>query len=89
MVAYFIYLIQVFIVTRLKYSFSFDKVFYKIGFVQLTIGIICICIMKIIISPWNYLTGTLMVIISTGFSIIELEKRIGFITILKRKIQDR
>lgn len=89
MVAYFVYLIQVFIVTRLKYSFSFDKVFYKIGFVQLTIGIICICIIKVIGSPWNYLTGTLMVIISTGFSIIELEKRISFITILKRKIQDR
>lgn len=89
MVAYFVYLIQVFIVTRLKYSFSFDKVFYKIAFVQLTIGIICICIMKIIVSPWNYLTGILMVIISTGFSIIELEKRIGFITILKRKLHDR
>ncbi len=39
--AYFVYFIQVYIVTKLKYSFSFDRVFYKIIGLQLFICLLC------------------------------------------------
>lgn len=77
LVAYFVYFIQVFIVARRKYEFSFDKEFYKVAGIQLLIGLVCFCIMRTLNSPWTYISGSILITISSVYSFRELEKRIG------------
>jgi O-antigen/teichoic acid export membrane protein len=85
MAAYIVYFIQVFLVTKLKYSFFFDKVFYEIAGIQLFIGLLCFGIIRTLSSPWTYILGSILIIISVLCSLRELEKRIG----LKEIVQAR
>jgi O-antigen/teichoic acid export membrane protein len=82
---YFIYFIQVFLIGKLKYSFSFDKVFYKVAGFQLLIGFLCFGMIRTLSSPWTYILGSILIIISALYSLKELEKRIG----LKEIVQAR
>jgi O-antigen/teichoic acid export membrane protein len=80
--AYFLYFIQIFLVAKLKYKFSFDKNFYKVAGFQLLIGVLCFGIMKTLSLPWTYILGSVMVTISVVYSFRELEIRIGLKEIL-------
>jgi O-antigen/teichoic acid export membrane protein len=75
--AYFVYFTQVFILARYKYSFSFNKVFYKVAGIQLGIGLICFGVVRTLEAPWTYIIGSVLVILSGLFTIAELDKRIG------------
>jgi len=75
--AYFVYFIQVFLVAKFKYSFSFDEVFYKVAGIQLLIGLLCFGIMRTMKSPWTYILGSTLIVFSVLYSFRELEKRIG------------
>ena len=86
MTAYFVYFIQVFLLARFKYSFAFTKVFYKVAGIQLLLGIICFLVVRTLESPWTYIMGSVLVILSSLFSIRELEKRIGILEIVKTQI---
>jgi O-antigen/teichoic acid export membrane protein len=83
LVSYILVLIQVFIITKIKYSFSFDKVFYKVTILQLLIGLLCFGLMKTLSSPWTYILGSILIIISMLYSLRELEKRIGLKEIIQ------
>lgn len=88
LVGYLIYFIQVLIVTRIKYLFKFEGMFYRIGSIQLAIGIVCLVIMKLVPRPYNMISGALMVSLSLLFSSIELEKRVGIVTIIKNVLKE-
>jgi O-antigen/teichoic acid export membrane protein len=77
LIGYLFYLLQVYFVTKFKYSFAFDGVFYKIFSVQLLIAIMCFLTIKMISAPYSYLIGSLLIIVSTLYSLKELDKRIG------------
>jgi O-antigen/teichoic acid export membrane protein len=86
---YAVYLLQVFIITRIKYSFSFYKEFYRIFIPQLIIGIVCLLIIKFMPHPWSYMTGGLLIIISVLISLHEMNKRIELAELwneVKRKL---
>lgn len=85
LIAYFIYFIQVFLITNVKYLFSFESVFYKISGIQLFLGLLCFGIMKTFSSPWTFILGFLIVLISTFYSIKELEHRSGLSEILRAR----
>lgn len=84
--AYFIYFIQVLLVTKLKYLFSFKKVFYRVAGIQLLIGLFCFGIMRVLSTPWTFILGAILIIISTLYSFIELEKRIGIKEIVHTRL---
>ena len=84
--AYFIFFIQVFIIANYKYQFVFDKEFYEVAGLQLLIGIICFGIMKTLESPWTYLTGVPIILVSVILSFKELDKRIDLRTLVKTQI---
>ncbi len=86
LVGYVCYFIQVFFVAKVKYSFSFDKSFSKVAGIQLTIGLICFIIMRIMDAPWTYILGFLLIAASGLYSIRELEKRIGLKEIISARI---
>lgn len=77
MISYILVLVQVFLITKIKYSFSFNKVFYRVSGVQFFIGFMCFIIMRTLNAPWTYLMGSALVVISLIFSFSELEKRMG------------
>ncbi len=84
LVAYMVYMIQVFWVAKRFYNFSFNRGFYQILILQLALAIVCLSIVKILDSPYSYIFGSLIVCISGFFAYIELNKRMDIKSILNR-----
>jgi O-antigen/teichoic acid export membrane protein len=76
MLGYFLYFIQVYIITRRKYGFSFNRLFFRLFFIQFLLGVGCFFIIFFVPTPWAYLGGTLLIGISTYHSYVELNKRL-------------
>lgn len=84
LVAYFIYSIQVFFITRLKYQFSFDKEFIKIFLIQLLLGGTCFLIVKFTAQPQSYVFGSVLIFASAVYSLRELNKRLDLKNLVNR-----
>lgn len=87
LLGYIVYFIQVFTITKHKYSFSFSSVFYKIAGFQVLICLLCFGIMRLFSSPWTYIFGSALVIISAIYSLKELEKRIKIMEIVLKRLK--
>ncbi len=77
LISYFIYLVQVFLVTNKKYGFYFDFPVIKIFIVQFSLCIFSFLIIKIINNPYNYPIGLIFLIASSYYSYLEIDKRVG------------
>ncbi len=84
MINYMLYLLQVFLIARYKYDFSFNKGFYQIFIFQCLLCFLCFIVVRIFNSTWSYLFGSLLIVISICYSLYELDKRIGIMEILIR-----
>jgi len=82
LLGYFFYAIQVYMVAKLKYAFAFDNSFYKVFGIQMALGVAAFVVIKTTISPVYYVVGTLLIILSTLYSLRELNKRIGLKSVL-------
>jgi len=82
MVAYLLYLIQVFIISKIKYKFSFHTAFIYIFTIQVLLAICCFVDVKFIEKPYSYIIGMGLIMISTWYSYKELNNRIGIKDIL-------
>jgi O-antigen/teichoic acid export membrane protein len=80
--SYIIYLIQVYSIANLKYNFSFTNGFYKIFGIQFVLAVICLFLVKITGSPYNFLIGGLIIIISCYYSYKELNDRLDLKSII-------
>lgn len=86
MVVYLLYLIQVFVVSTIKYKFSFDVAFIRIFLIQLLMAIICFAVVTFMSQLISYIIGIVLIGLSTWFSYRELDKRIGIRTLLIKAI---
>jgi O-antigen/teichoic acid export membrane protein len=86
-VGYLIYLIQVFIIVNRKYTFVFQKTFYEIFGIQFFLGILCFVSSKLLNPPYNYIVGSLIILISSYYSLRELNKRLGLISLILEKFR--
>jgi O-antigen/teichoic acid export membrane protein len=77
LVGYILYMLQVFILTKLKYEFAFNLEFYRVFGIQLVLGVAAFVVIKSMVSPASYIFGTFLVILSTLYSLRELDRRIG------------
>jgi O-antigen/teichoic acid export membrane protein len=88
---YLIYLIQVFLVSNIKFRFSFNSTFIRIFVLQFTLALSCFIVIKFIGNPYSYIIGTVLILVSSVYSFKELDKRIGlkaiFITISNRYLK--
>jgi O-antigen/teichoic acid export membrane protein len=75
-IGYFLYLIQVYIITRKKYGFSFNRLFFNLFFIQFLLGLGCFFVIFFAPAPLSYLIGTLLIAISIYHSFRELNKRL-------------
>lgn len=84
LISYFFLLIQVYVIAKYRYEFSFNNSFYKIFGFQLSLGVLCFIIAKFIPSPWNYIVGLPFIAISIWYSFKELDKRMDLKDVLKK-----
>jgi O-antigen/teichoic acid export membrane protein len=82
---YLVYLVQVFLLAKKRYGFSFEKSFKKIFIIQFFIGLLCFLSGKYLNTKYMLFIGSLLIIITSVYSFRELNKRIG----LKALITER
>lgn len=83
MVSFLIYLIQVYFISKIKYMYKLSFEVKKIFSIQLFLAFFCLGIVLTIEGNIKFFFGTILIIISTLFSIKELDKRIGIIAMAK------
>lgn len=82
MIGYIIYFIQVFILSKVKYNFTFGVPLIKIFAIQFSLALGSFAVVKLIDEPYSYFIGMTLLIISSYYSYKELDKRIGINAIL-------
>ncbi|PMB24595.1 O-antigen translocase [Fischerella thermalis CCMEE 5319] len=82
LVAYFIYLIQVYGVANLKFRFHFNAEFIKISSLQLGLALLSFLVVKLLCNPYMYLAGGGLIILSAWYSWKELDKRLDLKAII-------
>jgi len=86
LLGYIFYLIHVFLVAKIKYQFEFQKSFIILFSIILLLTTQCFIVMQIIKQPYNYIIGSIFILISTIFAYRELDKRIGIKSIISKFI---
>jgi len=83
-IAYILYLVQVYIVSKIKFAFTFDRTFINIFIIQFGIALVGFLVVKYMYQPYNYILGAILILVSGFYSLIELDKRLGLLSILKK-----
>ncbi|MGB5665359.1 MAG: O-antigen translocase [Maribacter sp.] len=83
LISYMLFLIQVYLIAKLKYGFTFDRAFVKIFIFQFALALVCVATIKFIATPWAYVIGSIFIITSGWYSFKELDKRLHLKDILK------
>ncbi len=81
-VGYMLYLLQVFILSKIKYQFSFDLALIRIFSIHLFLVLSCFVIVKFVEKPYSYFIGIALIIISVWYSYKELDRRIKIKSLL-------
>lgn len=86
-VSYLLYLIQVYMIAKKKYSFSFDRSLIKIFLIQFLV--LSLCVVGVFMLPmiWKYILGSVFVIVSFVYSFIELNKRLEIKSLINSKFK--
>ena len=74
MASYILYFIQILVIVRKKYNFSFNAGFKKVLLVNLFFTVVAIFVVKLITNP--YWIGLVILILSICYSLRELDRRI-------------
>lgn len=77
LVSYFIVLLQVFFISKIKFEFSFVSSFVTIFVIQFCLAIAGFMTIHYIPKPYKYIVGAILVIISGLYSARELDKRLN------------
>lgn len=87
LLGYFIYFFQNLIISRIKFEFRFDSAFYWIFIVQFLLSLICFTLSRFLSGTLFYIIGSIVILVSTTFSLFELNKRIGLFSFLQNMIK--
>ncbi|MDO5971124.1 O-antigen translocase [Flavivirga aquimarina] len=86
-IAYFLVLIQIYVIAKFKYQFSFKTEFLKIFWLQFLLAILCFLISRYIVTPYMYILGGIVIILTSWISYRELDKRIDIKSIIRKFIK--
>lgn len=82
-VGYVLYLFHVFLISRIRYNFTFHYSFISIFFIQLLLTITCFILVKYFhYTSYYYFCGSIMILFSILYSFYELDKRIDLKSII-------
>jgi O-antigen/teichoic acid export membrane protein len=79
---FFLYLCQVFFISRKKYGFSFDNAFLRIFGIQFMLAIASFMAVNLLERPWSYIPGVILITFSVLYSYKELDKRIAIKSVI-------
>jgi O-antigen/teichoic acid export membrane protein len=79
--------IQVYIVCKIRYSFSFSRASIYIFSIQLFLAVSSFIVVKIIVNSYSYIVGILIIILSIWYSYKEIDKRIGIKAFISSFVQ--
>jgi O-antigen/teichoic acid export membrane protein len=85
---YAVYLLQVYVVTGRMYAFELQTRFIVIFGKQFALGFLCFLLVTFAPALWAYIIGSLVIAVSAGFSIFEMDKRLdlrGVVNKFRRK----
>lgn len=87
LVAYFIYFLQVFFITKKIYGFFYSRTFYLLISIQLIFGTVCFIVINLFPLIIAYIIGIIMIIFISWYSFSELDKRIGIKKLFKKRLK--
>ncbi len=85
--SYILYFLQVFVIAKVKFKFSFNSSLLKIFLIQFSLAVLCFAVVILVKQPYFYFIGILLIAFSVWYSYKELEKRIGIREIIQSGIQ--
>jgi len=83
LIAYILYVLQVYIIANREYNFNFNRGFYKIFSIHFFLAIICLIFVKVIEDPYSYIGGSVIIAISSYYSFQELNERLDIKSLLQ------
>jgi O-antigen/teichoic acid export membrane protein len=83
LISYLISLVQVFLIIKKYFSFSFELEFLKIFTINLILSSLCLLILFFTTNIIAYFLGLLLITISIVYSIFQLNKRVNIRTLFK------
>ena len=89
LIGYILFFFQVFLVAKKYYNFKIEKAIYKIFILQFLLGLLCFILVKISSTPYSYLYGILLLILSGSYSYFELDKRLDIRTMLNNLMRKK
>lgn len=84
MVSFFLYLVQVYMVARKNYGFSFHSSFIKIFAVQFFLALMTFMAVNFLESPFSFIPGIALIAASSWYSFKELNRRIAFSELIQK-----
>ncbi|MDD4777211.1 MAG: O-antigen translocase [Fermentimonas sp.] len=84
---YLLYFIQVYLIAKIKFQFSFHYSLLTIFSVQFSLALACFAVVIFMREPYMYFFGLILIIISGWYSYRELDKRTGLKEAVKNGIQ--
>ena len=87
LLSFTVYLIQVIVIARTRYHFSFYSSFITIFLVQFTLALLTFALVNLVEQPYSYFWGIVLIAISGWYSYRELDRRIGVKEIIQSVIQ--
>lgn len=82
--SYLIYTVQVFVISKIKFEFNFDRSLVAIFVIQFSIAIATFIAVKLLNHPLTYITGLIFIFFSGWYSLIQLNKRLSLINLLNK-----
>ena len=86
LVGYMFYLIQMFILSKRKFEFSFSSTLIRIFIIQFLLAIGSFIAVRFLSNPYPYIIGVVLILVSSSYSYRELDKRIGVKTVINRAV---
>ena len=83
LVSYILYLLTVYTIAKIKYTFSFDNAFIKIFLVQLLLTVSSFIIINTLEAPYSYGSSSLLGLLSLAYSFTEIKKRLDVSSLFK------
>lgn len=87
MLSYFVYLIQVFVISKYKFNFAFSKEIIKVFSIQFSLAIMVFLLVKFFYGYYSYIIGSILIIVVSIFSFKELDRRMDIVELVKKIIK--
>jgi O-antigen/teichoic acid export membrane protein len=88
-VSFLIYTVQIFVVSKIKYEFTFDQSFITIFAIQFSLALAAFIVIKLLSQPLTYIIGLILILFSVWFSFVQLNKLLGLVNLLNQFMQNQ